>query len=487
MFTKFLEAVEGALAPRAALRRAVARRTLAQMTGGFDAASLSPQRSSGWPRRSPDPTPPAMASAVIRARARYCADNVPMVQRAVQQKPAEIAGGRGVRCTVDDPEWERWVDTVACDSAGQSTFAGLQRQLLRETMVVGEVLCRVRVRPVEDDLPLPLQLEAIPVDVLDVSRDRPADDRRNRIYQGIEFDRRLRRVAYYMRVESRGRPVTVRVPAREIHHMFRPHRIGAVRGVSWIASALNRARDCDVFADATLMAAKTAACLSAFRTDYTGEVGRSGIRPEVDPDDNLDQLIPGGIHNLAPGEDIKVVTPTVSPDYAGYGMALSREVAAGAGVQVEAVAQHYSGRSYSSSRFSNQAYLPLLDSDFDDVLIPFLHWVYAWARRVHRRALPEVVEWIRPGRVPVDPVKETAADLAEVRAGFSTMSAEIRKRGRSPERVFAELEADRRRVENLPLDSDPSQTSQQGQAQSLFQGALDPDDDPDDDRRGGSQ
>jgi capsid protein len=63
------------------------------------------------------------------------------------------------------------------------------------------------------------------------------------------------------------------------------------------------------------------------------------------------------------------------------------------------------------------------------------------------------VTWHAPRPVPIDRNKEISADVAEVNAGVQSLSGIIRSRGADPSTVFAELEADKARLEAMGINT----------------------------------
>jgi hypothetical protein len=117
----------------------------------------------------------------------------------------------------------------------------------REMFVAGECFVRLRPRRAEDGLLVPLQLQLLQSEMLPFERMEDLGGGR-RIRCGIEFDAIGRRLAYHFRRRhpgdstDRGGPVmggvipeTVRVPASEVLHIYRPIDAGQIRGLPHVA------------------------------------------------------------------------------------------------------------------------------------------------------------------------------------------------------------------------------------------------------------
>jgi capsid protein len=87
-------------------------------------------------------------------------------------------------------------------------------------------------------------------------------------------------------------------------------------------------------------------------------------------------------------------------------------------------------------------------------------------------------EWDVPAFEEADRLKEFAADLLEVRAGFATRSQKISARGYDPLTIDEETAADNARADDLglTLDSDPRRTAKAGSVQPTDQAASASDD-----------
>ena len=117
----------------------------------------------------------------------------------------------------------------------------------------------------------------------------------NLLRAGIEFDRLGRRVAYHLYrshpedgalapMSGTGGMDTVRVPAAEVIHLFRPLRPGQIRGEPWLARALAKLNELDQYDDAELVRKKTAAMFAGFITRLDLEDNLLG---EGQPDANV--------------------------------------------------------------------------------------------------------------------------------------------------------------------------------------------------------
>ena len=94
----------------------------------------------------------------------------------------------------------------------------------------------------------------------------------NYISQGVELDSLGRRVAYWMypyhpENDLGWRQVSVRVPANEIIHIYKPKRAGQIRGVTWFAPVLIDLKMSDNYQSAELKRKEQTSSITVFLTD----------------------------------------------------------------------------------------------------------------------------------------------------------------------------------------------------------------------------
>src|ERR1700755_603201 len=255
----FLERVILTLAPNWAANRARAR----VLARHFESASFG-RRTDGWPRKFSDANVAASgALAILRAQARDLVRNNPWARRGLRRIVTDTVGwGIRPKATGDGAarvmeRWKRWAETTDCDAAGRMTFYGLQRLVMRTVVESGEAIVRRRLRRTTDELDVNMQLQVLEPDYLDTSRDRITGVTGGPIIQGVEFDLIVNRIAYWIFPQHPGGlgptalPVSQRIPAENILHIYDLERAGQVRGTSWFASVDVRLHGFVDFEDAT--------------------------------------------------------------------------------------------------------------------------------------------------------------------------------------------------------------------------------------------
>ena len=157
--------------------------------------------------------------------------------------------------------WLRWTDEA--DFSGICDFYGLQALILRSVIESGE--CFVRIKIDKSNATVPLKLQVIEPEHLDISKDFSLSNG-NIIKSGIEFNKNGKRVAYYLykKHPSEEYSESTRFPADEILHIYKPLRPGQIRGEPWLSNVLLKLHELDQYEDAELVRKKTAAMFAGF-------------------------------------------------------------------------------------------------------------------------------------------------------------------------------------------------------------------------------
>lgn len=479
----WLDRAIGAVAPRAAVRRVLARQSFDMLARGYDGAARG-RRTDGWraPGTSAD-TEVAIGGALLRDRMRDLVRNNPHAAKAVSVLVNNIVGaGIMPRAASGDDRLDRKADTLwetwsaECDADGQLDFSGLQTLACREMIEAGEVLIRRRPRRVSDALPVPLQLQVIESDLLDASRNGELSDG-GRIVQGVEFDAIGRRRAYWLFAQHPGdrglmlrrRLDSAAVPAADVAHVYEKQRT-QVRGVPWGAPVMRCLRDLDDWTQAELVRKKTEACVVGIVLG--ADEPEQGIAPTVvDVDGNrVEQFEPGLIAYARGGKDIKFNQPATTAGVAEWLRAQLHIIAAGFRLPYELLTGDLSQVNYSSIRAGLVEFRRMIDAAQWQLLIPMFcqpawDWftAQAWAAgKLPQESIP--VAWSPPKFEAVDPLKDAMADLLAMRSGTMTLGQAIARQGHNPDAVLAEIAAMNAKLDalGLVLDSDPRKVTKTG-------------------------
>lgn len=399
--------------------------------------------------------------------------------------------------------WAKWKRKQYCHTAGILSFHDIERQLIDAMPESGEIFVR-KVRQAFGGGRVPLALEIIEADRLDVDKNEIADKTGNEIRMGVERDKWGRPVAYHFKAEHPGdypfgagvvANQTVRVLAADVIHLFRQERPGQTRGVPWIASAIMKMHHLQGYTEAEVIAARAEACRMGFITSPEDDAMSDGQENGQD----VANFEPGLIHRLLPGETFTDSKPNrPGGQYEPFVRAMLLSLAAGLGVSYATLSRDYSQANYSSGRLS------LLD-DRDNWRVLQSWLIENFHRPVFEEWLdlavlsgelqlngyeanPEpfrAVRWIPRGWQWIDPAKEMAAYKDAVRCGFTTVTDVIAQQGGDIEDVMQTRQRELEMAEGMGLvfDTDPGAVDNKGANQSAQVEPSDPssdDDSPDD-------
>lgn len=485
----WLDRVVMSMAPQWGLRRVRARAAAQALARHYDAAGAG-RRTSGWKRFSSDPNAangPALAT--LRELSRDLRRNNGWARRGIRVIStntvgwgisAKPIGARQKRKGDALWYWDQWSRSPRCDFDGRLPFAGIQRLVMETVVESGECLVmRERGRPSDGGV-IPLRVRVLEPDHLDTAKDGVLGDSGGPIVQGVEFDKRGQRVAYWIFKQhpgSAGRALLVsstmvseRIAAEDVLHIYRVDRPGQVRGVPWLATAIAKLEDFHDYDDAVLMQQKIAACFAAFVQDADAE--RAPIGEEDPQDDQLETLEPGQISYLGPGKSITFAQPPATTDHANFSATTLRQIASGLDVTYEELTGDYSHVNFSSARMARLSHWSSVEEWRWNMLIPQLcDGVWAWAMEDAAIVegwvqLPQA-DWSPPPMPMLDPDKEAAAYTKLVRSGVMTLQQVIRERGEDFVAHVAEIEEANKLLDEkgVWLDSDPRRTSAAGLTQ----------------------
>ena len=437
----------------------------------------------------------------LRGRARQLVRDNETAKNAVRIVQTNVVGsGIGLQALVTsangkligkvndqiESAWDDWTDKKICHTAGRLSFADIERLIVGQLVEAGEVLIR-KVKQPFGNSKIPFALEIIESDRLMDQWQTARAPNGNMIRMGVEIDEWSRPVAYWLypthpgdyQFQSFQPSKFIRLPADEIIHLYIIDRQPQTRGISWFHSTLMRLNDMAGYAEAEIVAARASANIVGFIKAPEPMAGDA-----VSSNQRIIDSEPGTFKQLMPGEDFVGFNPS-RPNAAlePFMRFMLRSVAAGIGVSYESLSRDYSQSNYSSSR------LALLD---DRSLWRILQgWLIRNFRtEIHKEWLEaavlsgevkindfyinrkkyEKVRFKPRGWSWIDPTKEVNAYRLAVRAGFTTVSDVIADTagGMDAEDVFKSRAQELELMEELGLvfDSDPSQMTDKGQAQT---------------------
>jgi len=189
-------------------------------------------------------------------------------------------------------------------------------------------------------LGIPIQLQLLEADHLDHMYSTPRSTTENYVIQGVEYAPSGKRVAYYIFPFhlAEGGVIRTRIPAEDVIHLFRPRRIGQVRGLPSGTSGHVRMRDLDEFEDAELLKQKVSACFAAFVQDSSDSIVQGPANAEAD----LDRIEPGTIETLPTGKSMVFSNPPVTNGQGEFVKTKLRSIASSYGITYESMTSDYS-------------------------------------------------------------------------------------------------------------------------------------------------
>jgi len=380
---------------------------------------------------------------------------------------------------IEDPDlrdqvqrlWLAWTDEA--DADGLTDFYGLQAMVAREMFVAGECFVRLRPRRAEDGLLVPLQLQLLQSEMLPFDATKTAPNG-NRIRCGIEFDAIGRRQAYHFRRRHPGDSTdqgmvtseTVRVPAQDVLHIYRPIDAGQIRGLPHVAPAMVRLFLLDQYDDAELDRKKTAAMFAGFITKTAPEEQLMGEIEATDDSGATASLEPGTLQVLLPGEDVKFSSPAdVGGGYEAFQYRTLLSVSASLGLPYHLVTGDVRQANYSSLRAELVEFRRRVEQLQHGVIAHQLCRP-VWARWLETAVLsgaldlPDFarfparyrpVNWIPPRWDWVDPLKDIQAQVLAMEAGIISRRKVVEATGYDVEEIDRENAADARRAGDMGL------------------------------------
>lgn len=468
----------------------------AAMSTAYEGGSATGSRSKSWNPSGAGPNAAATGSlSTIRRRARDAVRNDPWAKTAVTRWVSNVIGtgiqpyprhpDKGVRNALKEL-WSDWVNDA--DADGRLCFYGLQALAVRSIFVDGETLARLRLRRPEDDLAVPLQIQAIEGDQLPVSMTQRLSNG-HEVVNGVEFNLIGQREAYHLynrhpsdNLQAASGLSMKSVPSNQIVHAYQLLRPGQVRGVSELATVLLRLKTLDNFDDAVAFRQEVSNLFAGYIVSKEDE--DVGVDPGVSDGVDYDQdgtpviaLEPGTVTRLPDGTDVKFAEPPGAPDnYAEFMRQQLMSAFASLGIPYELATgdlRNISDRTlrvvvnefhrlieqFQWTVFIQQWCRPIWNAWIDAVALSGQIPIKYLDRRLYRRVL-----WVPEGWPYFNPVQDVKANTDAVRAGFTSRTAIILSQGEDPEEVFEQIHNDNDRADDmgLSLDSDSRHARNKG-------------------------
>ncbi len=480
-----LDRVIATFAPAWGLNRFKARAQIA-MVRAYEGAQRT-RRTQGWRTSTAGPNAEIRAGRLlIKERSRDLVRNNAWAARAIAIKVAnQIGTGIRPRAATDNPDLNKQIDALhadwarACAPGSGGDLYALQALAARARAESGESLVILDRTNSLAPAGVPLALQVLEPEWL--ADDDDATQARNGWIDGVRFDRAGRRAAYRLWASNPAEDGAIAlrntrvVPAADVVHLFKQDRPGQVRGIADIASVMLPMRDLEDYRDAALLLAKTQSVLGVFVTQPNGPASSPLGAEGTDAAGNrIEELAPGMVGYLAPGEDVKFLSPQGSGPFAEYTRVALHLIAAGFGVTYHQLTGDLSQANYSSLRAGSLEFRRQIEQDQHLLLIPTLCepiWNAFIAQAVLSGKLPREAagaraQWTPPRFEMVDPNRDTQAAIAQVRAGFMTWKEAVSEFGYDPATQLEEIAATNAAItsKGIILDTYPRTVTSSGNA-----------------------
>jgi len=440
-------------------------------TGSFPLNNLSANKDIG------------MDATLLRQRARYMYQNTNTAKRAINSLANGIVGtgivpsfkigydkgSEGVQMpsvNLMKDFWRAWGEKLCCDFYGRLNFYGVQKLVAKTFKRDGEVMVLRRQVPFSES-PIGIQLQLLEMEYLADYINYQILPGGGWTMNGIEYDKRGKRVAYWLfqRHPSEWYTHPVRVSAENVIHVLHVDFPAQNRGVPSAAPTIIAERDLDEYEDAELMAKKVQASHAAFRvTNDPDKIDNISFdRKDYDDEETLEKLEPGSIYHLYPGEQIQFNTPPTAPGAEEYRKSKHRAIAAGYEVTYEMMTGDYSNVNFSSGRMGwiehqrtieDAQWMTMVPIFCDGVMKWFLDALLLCPGGLIKLPDNLNITWTTPRREMIDPTKETAAIKNEMRMGRKPWSEMIRENGDDPDTVFKQIVEDYKRFKDAGINAE---------------------------------
>lgn len=362
--------------------------------------------------------------------------------------------------------WKKWRRARNCDITGQSSFDEILKMIVRRRIVDGEIFV---IKTYDAGSSIPFKIQLVEPDQLDNSV--MYGENGNLVKSGVEVNSVNKPVAYwfYKTLPDGYFPTeSIRIKAERVIHLFNKIRPTQVRGISDLASSMDSIRDSGEYLEAERVKARIAACFSLFVKSTDPNTANPYSRLNKMPQENqqrLDEIAPGIIEYLRPGEEIEVANPgSIPTNTKDFVEQQQRLVGAGQGLSYEMVSRDVSKVTYSSARQGlledRRTFEPiqeyLIEHFCIEIYTEFLISAILagevtiddfWSDK--DRYLEHV--WIPPGWTWVDPLKDVKASGTEVDSNFATLEEKCAEQGKDWKEVVDQRAREKKYIEGKGL------------------------------------
>lgn len=414
--------------------------------------------------------------SVLRDRSRGLSINNEFARRYLKLIKTNVVGPDGVQISVQatnldgtpdsyndviESNFYEWMKPENCTVTGSMDFKKVQELVLESVARDGEAL--VWFRKGAQFGSFAFQLQLLDADHLDHNYNNVTADG-NSVVQGVELNSYGKPIALWIWQNNPSESFyalqqpnnqRIRVPTTELRLIFDPERASQVRGIPWLTTAMLGLEHIAKFREATLISARLGAAKQLY---YTQSDEPAFDDEEQDDLGNITLEANPGAHEILPkGWDIKSVDFTAPTDKLGdFQKHVLRGVAASLGVSYNSLAADLESVNYSSARFGgleDQALYRSLQQWFINIFVKpvYEEWLKIqlltnnWGLNIPSSKLSKFcsVNYRPRSYQSIDPLKDTNADISLIKAGLTSYTDVIAKRGGDAESVFKQIAKDR--------------------------------------------
>ena len=413
-----------------------------------------------WNANAPFETTASPDRDTLRARARWLHENNPIMSN-IDKTIVNNVVGRGIRLqsktgvkSVDDEIerlWREWEKRENCDLTGRLGFLDLQRLILEQRMVDGEIFVY---KKITRDREFPLKLQLIEADRLNKFKSDWS------VIDGVEID-------------DEGRPVKIHIvngdydlklsyvalSAEDVINYYKAERATQYRGVSEYKQAIIDIKNFSAFQSATIQAARARANIAYYIKQEMVPTLASGTIDDEEFE-KIQEINGVMVHYLRRGEEIGKLDPdVVSGTYGEFVKTVVRMLAVARNVSYELAFRDFSDVNFSSARAAIIQDNKRFDYEQQHIITYLLNPIFetwmdamvmagrlksinpvAYAKERSRFVKPK---WVTPAREWVDPLKDMRAIEMELALGLTTKTEVIAGRGKDFEEVLLQQKRER--------------------------------------------
>lgn len=342
--------------------------------------------------------------------------------------------------------WRQWCRSDSCDVSGMHSMREIEWLCAMSLVDSGEFLVRFVRQPFGRENKIPLALELIESDQLDLNYVGPLKSPDNHWRMGIEVDKWKRPVTYAILTAHPGDYLATGqnaihkrrhelIPASDICHVFFRNRVGQNRGYPVLSPIMGDSRQTNKYVQAVTIRARAAASVMGFIQTPDGELRGDAVEGEGENAQRVTDFEPGVFKQLNPGESV-IVPDIKAPDnqFEMFMKDSGRRFAAGTGVSYSTVTRDAGEASYSSERqqyLQDQDAWSVLQAMVIDQLMDKIirEWIPAAVLSgaviakdfyVRPNRYYDAVSWQPRGWAWVDPKKEAEAYVVMEQAGYTS-------------------------------------------------------------------